>query len=171
MTDGVVLAAGLAFALVLAVGLGICFFVLKRSLRLQLFAIAAAFDDVLVTPCTAAGATFRALRRIGRARQIIFRRTGPVYSLAASPGCLRLFRGRDSQLVAEFEGADVVDVRVGTTSFGLADYTTLFFGISAGSTTYELPIRVMGPRPTPMYAASTDWAIHRAAAIMSVLNG
>ena len=125
----------------------------------------------VVVSCTAALVTTLALRRIGRIDGRGYGPTGRVYSLAGSQGHLLLLRGRTAETIADFDSTALRDVRVGTTSWGLADYTTLFCGINVDGNTYELPIRINGPRQTSMLTASRGWAEDRAAAIIRAVSG
>lgn len=170
MTDRMTALIGLSLVLCLAIVLLAYLFGLRSVLRLQGRAISRAQPGAVVVSCTAAFVTTLALRRIGRSDGKRYGPTGRVYSLAASQGHLRLLRGRTAETIADFDSDAIRDVRVGTTSWGLADYTTLFFGITVGGNTYELPIRINGPRQTSMLTASREWADDRAAMIIRELG-
>lgn len=170
VTDPLIISAGGFLILGLAVG-SLCYLaILRRTLQVQRAAILAKDPGSLIIPCTAAIVTSRSLRRIQQANGHIYGRTGQVYSLVASPGQLRLFRGRAVEVIASFRPGELRDVRVGSTSFGLADYTTMFFGVDAGQTTFELPVRVNGPRATSMFSSSRAWAEDRAEAVLRTLR-
>lgn len=161
MTDGLIVAAGAGFLCVFGVALLVYYIFLRLLLRAQYAVLSARIPGAIITPCSAALVTRLALRRIGEATGNSFGSTGPVYSVAAYPGHLRVLRGKSAVVVAEFGQEEISDVRVGTTSFLLADFTTLFVGIRAAGTTFELPIRVNGPHSTSIYTARRDWAAER----------
>jgi hypothetical protein len=166
MTDAVIVAAGAGFLIVFGLALATYYIFLRLLLRAQNLIVSAQIPGAVITPCTAAFVTRLALRRIGKAGGNSFCSTGPVYSIAAYPGHLRVLRGRSAVVIADFRTEEISDVRVGTTSFLLADFTTLFVGIKAGGTTYELPIRVNGPHPTSIYTARPEWAAERGDAML-----
>jgi hypothetical protein len=169
MTD-IAIAFAVAFVVLVAAGVAIFVLTWRHIIREQVAAVSTRYPDSLTTSAQSAAVTHRSLRRIAREDGTAFRTTGTLYSLVATHGCLRLLGGRTAHVVAEFAADQVVDVRVGTTSVLLADYTTLFFGIRAGGTTYELPIRVNGPRPTSMLTARRSWATDRGDAVLEVVR-
>ena len=167
---GIVIWAAVAFVLLVVAGLGVFLSVAKATIHKQVLAISTMFPEALTTSAQSAVVTRLALRRIGDVGGYRHTRTGPIYSVVATRGHLRLVRGRQAQIVAQFSADQVGDVRVGTTSVLLADYTTLFFGIRTGGNTFELPVRVNGPRATSMLTASRGWARVRGDEIMQVLR-
>ena len=169
MSDAVIVGAGYAFLVLLGFGLGVYWLVLKRTIREQRAAIAARYPGAVVFSAQAGVETHRALRRIGRARGTSYDRTGKVYSVSASPGLLRLHCERSARVILEISAAEVADFRIGTTSVAVAAYTTLVFGVRVANTTFELPIRVMGPRPTSVTTASKEWAEARGAEMMRTI--
>jgi len=161
-----IIGAGVAFLVLLSVVLHVYLLVLRSILRDQGRSLARAHSRAVVVSCTAALVTNQALKRIGSVSGKRYGRTGPVYSLAATRGHLLLLRGRNADVIADFGYEAVQDVRVGTTSWGFADYTTVFVGINAGGSTFELPIRVNGPRQTSPLTANRTWAKHLSAEII-----
>lgn len=162
--------AGASFLLLLAAGVGAYLRHIRNTLREQVSAISTKFPEAVSTSAQGAAVTNLALGRITRAGGTRKQRTGQIYSVIASSGHLSLVRGREADIVAEFDGCQVRDVRVGTTSVLLADYTTLFFGIAAGGTTFELPIRINGPLPTSIMTASREWATDRGNTILEIVR-
>ncbi|MFJ3394673.1 hypothetical protein [Leifsonia aquatica] len=147
-------------------------FVWRRETHSRVDALHAAHPAALITSAQVAAVTHRALKRIAKADGGAFRRTGPYYSVVVVPGSLRLVaRGATPLTVAEFNSEDVRDGSIGKTSWVFADYTTLFLGIRAGETTFDLPIRINGPLETSLFPASEKWAIDRWAQIETALRG
>lgn len=170
MTDAVIVAAGAGFLIMFGLALAAYYVSLKLLLRAQYSVVSAQMPGAIITPCSAALVTRLALRRIGKAAGTAFTSPGPVYSVAAYPGHLRVLRGRSAVVIADFRTEEISDIRVGTTSFLLADFTTLFVGIRAAGTTYELPIRVNGPHPTSIYTARPEWAAERSNAMLKQIG-
>lgn len=167
---GLLLWSGLVFALLVALGLTGYGLVLRRILMDQRGAISAAHPERIIDGAQSALVTTLALRQLGRQLGVTYPRTGPVFSLVISSDGLRLFGGRAATSIAEFSASQLVDVRVDTTSVGVANYTTLFIGVSACPTTFELPIRVMGRKPTSLMTASREWGEELASEIRRVIN-
>jgi hypothetical protein len=171
MTDGLIIGIGVLLAVSLTVTLLVYLRVLRSTLRIQCLAIERSHPGAVIVSCTAALVTNVALRRIGRPEGKSYGSTGRVFSLAASDGKVLLFRGRTVEVFADFDSEALRDVRVGTTTWGLADFTTLFLGINVGGNTFELPVRVNGPRQTSLLTASRGWAHEQAIRILREVKG
>jgi len=169
MSDAAIIGAGFAFLVVLGLGLGVYLSVLRRLIHAQRLAIGRRYPGSVVVSAQAGLETNRAIRRMAQARGTEYISTGKVYSVSASPGHLRLHVERSAREIVDISGEDVVDFRIGTTSVAFANYTTLIFGIRAAHTTFELPIRVMGPRPNSMTTADKEWAAARGAEMMRTI--
>ena len=170
MSDAVIVGAGFVFLVLLGLGLSIYWMVLKGLMREQLEAISGRYPDALVVSAQSGVETYRALWRLGQAQGLSYGRTGKVYAISACPGHLRLHRGRSARVFVDLTAAELADFRVGTTSVAFANYTTLVFGVRGANTTFELPVRVMGPRTTSMTTATKDWAEARGAEIMRTVD-
>jgi hypothetical protein len=69
-------------------------------------------------------------------------------------------------MISEFSAAEIRDVRVGRTSLFTVNYTTLFIGIAAGGTIFDLPIRINGPYETSMFPADSGGAAELASGMV-----
>ncbi|MFF9563485.1 hypothetical protein ACF1AJ_09065 [Leifsonia sp. NPDC014704] len=171
MSDAVIIGAGFAFLVLLGLGLGVYLLVLKRLILAQRLAIGGRYPGAVVVSAQAGMETDRALRRVARARGVEYGRTGKVYSVSASPGHLRLHVARSAREIVDISAAELVDFRIGRTSVAFANYTTVIFGVRAANTTFELPLRVMGPRPSSMMTANKEWAAARGTEMMRAISG
>jgi hypothetical protein len=150
----------------IGVGMAVCFWVWSRSTRARVAAIRRERGDVLLVSAQVSFWTHRALRRISATSGTQFVRTGSFFTVVIDDAGVELVRGAGSPSpVASFSTSQIRDVAVGHSTFVYARYTVLKFGIAAGSTVYELPIRVNGPGPTSLMPASDPTAEGWAATI------
>jgi hypothetical protein len=126
----------------------------SRSARMRVQTLNESHPVAFLRSAQVAATTNRSLRRIAKAKHSTFSPVKAYYTVVAEPGALLLVTGsRRLQTVVTFRSDEVRDVRVGSTSWVFANYTTLFFGITAEQTVYELPVRINCPTPTSLRPA------------------